>query len=472
MGSMATVNDISGLETVLHSVEEFIKQKYARKEPVSLSIGIVYDQELLWSKSFGFANIEQQIQATPATIYNIGSVTKPFTATAILQLRDAGKLGLDDPVSNYLPDFHVQSRFADTPPITFRQLLSHRAGLPFNAPTEPILQDNVLLYPSREEMQRFINGINLITAPMTQHFYSNVGFVVLGLAIEKITGMPYTEYVKKHILRPLGMATSSFEPSEDWPEEIQKRLATPYTCNARSQEKPVASLTYYSLFRGQNPAGGLYSSVKDMAQFVSLQFREGPASESQLLRGSTLWEMQASVFLSPYHASWKSARALSWGTELFHGHTMLGHEGGSSGFGADIRFIPALKLGVITLTNGATATNQLNLALLELLLPTFAPLAVQRVEAKRLSSLPPIEQKWKRYEGMYIDISGGGFEARLTANKFIALIMGQETLLQMTGEGEFQMLDGPFAGEYIHFHSDQNGTIIHATSAGFLFTRK
>ena len=103
-----------------------------RNQP-GLSVAVVYDQELVWSAGFGHADMAQQIPATPETIYRIASITKLFTATAVLQLRDAGKLQLDDPVRKHLPWFNIQNPFGDAPPITLRHLLTHTAGLPREA---------------------------------------------------------------------------------------------------------------------------------------------------------------------------------------------------------------------------------------------------------------------------------------------------------------------------------------------------
>src|SRR5262245_33609913 len=108
----------------------WIEAQMAYKGQPGLSIGIVLDQQLVWAKGFGFANIAQKTPATPGTIYRIASITKLFTSMAIMQLRDAGKLQLDDPITKHLSWFELKNRFPDAPPITIRHLLTHTSGLP------------------------------------------------------------------------------------------------------------------------------------------------------------------------------------------------------------------------------------------------------------------------------------------------------------------------------------------------------
>src|SRR5262249_7480771 len=108
----------------------WIEAQMAYNGQPGISIGVVYDQELVWARGFGYANVAQKIAAMPQTIYRIASITKLFTSTAILQLRDVGKLQLDDPITRHLAWFNIQNRYADAPPITIRHLLTHTSGLP------------------------------------------------------------------------------------------------------------------------------------------------------------------------------------------------------------------------------------------------------------------------------------------------------------------------------------------------------
>src|SRR5579885_694131 len=144
---------IKELQATFALVDAFLEAERETRKLPGLSCAIVYDQEVLWSKGFGFANIEQKIVANPQTIYRIASVTKLFTATMMMRLRDSGRLHLDDPLEKYLPSGKVQSRFTDPSPITFRQVVAHIAGLPRDDSVERVYEGNVVIFPSREEIQ-------------------------------------------------------------------------------------------------------------------------------------------------------------------------------------------------------------------------------------------------------------------------------------------------------------------------------
>src|SRR5918994_1271186 len=143
---------VSAALTVLDS---WIAATIAQKEQPGLSIGIVYDQDLIWAKGYGFADLGRQVPATPATSYRIASISKLFTATAIMQLRDAGKLRLDDPVGSRLPWFSIKKTYASGPPITVRHLITHTSGLPREV-TGVNWSD--LVFPKRDEMPRVVSS--------------------------------------------------------------------------------------------------------------------------------------------------------------------------------------------------------------------------------------------------------------------------------------------------------------------------
>src|SRR5215510_16384185 len=144
-----------------------------------MSIVIVHDQDVLLAKGFGYADLEKKIPADPQTVYRIGSVTKAFTALMLMQLRDAGKLGLDDPIEKYLPEFKIKSRFADARPVTFRQVASHFSGLPREAPL-PYTYQVVTVFPRTEELIASLASTELIGPADTKFQYSNLGFNILG----------------------------------------------------------------------------------------------------------------------------------------------------------------------------------------------------------------------------------------------------------------------------------------------------
>src|SRR5262249_42193189 len=162
--------------------------------------GILYDQDLVWAKGFGYADVDKRTPATPRTIYRIASISKLFTSTAILQLRDQGKLQLDDPVAKHLPWFKVKSRHADAPAaVTVRHLLTHTSGLPRESPF-PYWTD--LKFPTREQLMQALVTQESVYPPETKWKYSNLALALAGEVVAAVSGEPYEEYVQKHILDP------------------------------------------------------------------------------------------------------------------------------------------------------------------------------------------------------------------------------------------------------------------------------
>ena len=169
-------------------LEAWIQSQMAYRGLPAMSVGVVYDQELIWAKGFGFADVEKKIPATPATIYRMASVTKTFTATAIMQLRDAGRLNLDDPVVKHLPWFKIKSPFGDAPAITIRHLLTHTSGLPREA-AYPYFTDNK--FPTLDQIKETLPNQEAVYAPETHWKYSNLGLALAGEIVAQASGEPY-----------------------------------------------------------------------------------------------------------------------------------------------------------------------------------------------------------------------------------------------------------------------------------------
>lgn len=170
--------------------------------------GVVVDGVLIGSGQTGLLETKSKVEATQASAFRIASMSKSFTAMAILQLRDKGKLKLDDPVSLYIPTFAKQAYTAsDEPPVTIRDLLTHAAGFPEDNPW-----GDRQLAKSDKELLAFINrGLSYSNVPEVAYEYSNLGFATLGYLIQKISGLPYDKYIAENILKPLGMTHTYYE---------------------------------------------------------------------------------------------------------------------------------------------------------------------------------------------------------------------------------------------------------------------
>ena len=185
--TISIINDLD-VSFKLKVFECWIESKIAYEDWPGLSIGIVYDQELIWSKGFGYANMEKKIPSTVYTKYLLASNTKQFTAIAIMQLRDAGKIDLNDPVEKYLPWINeIKQPFNNVPKITIRNLLTHTSGLPMDG---LYLYCDDCILPALNELIEKLKYQTAAYPPETRWKYSNLEFAMLGEIVSKVSGIP------------------------------------------------------------------------------------------------------------------------------------------------------------------------------------------------------------------------------------------------------------------------------------------
>ena len=347
-----------------------------------VSIGIVHDQTLVWAQGFGWADVERRVPATADTLYRIASITKTFTATAILQLRDAGRLQLDDPLTRHLPWFSIASRHAEAPPITIRHLLTHTSGLPREA-AFPYWTD--FDFPTVERLREGLTRQEGVLATETQWKYSNLALALAGDVVEAVSGELYADYVTRHILDPLGMKDTSVAS----PDPGDSRLARPY--GRRMPDGSRAPAPYVDT-RAIAAAANITTSVTDLARFAMLQLRDGPAGGAQILRGSTLREMQRVHWLEP---DWQAGWGLGFRIMRAGGKTHFGHGGSLPGYRTQLRIWPADKLAVIAMTNADDgAPEQLVDRAQQYVGPPIA-----KATARDEKHAP--DPAWRRYAGRY-----------------------------------------------------------------------
>jgi CubicO group peptidase (beta-lactamase class C family) len=307
------------------------------------AVGVVHGDSLAWAAGLGYADVASRTAPDSQTLYRVASITKTFTGTAILQLRDEGRLHLDDPAVVYLPEIAgASSPFGAIQTVTIRRLLSHESGLQSEPPgtdwSTPSYEG--LIERNLERATEFATTM----PPNAQSKYSNLGYQLLGEIVARVSGAPYVEYVRTHILDPLGMQDSGFEPL---PPGLKDRRATGYAARFLSDELPLAS-TAPTIWA----EGGLSSCVRDLARWVSFQFREegGPRTGSQVLSGASLKEMHTARYLAD--EAWTHAFCISWYAVRKDDMIWIQHSGGLHGFISNICFDPEHKVGAIVLLNG------------------------------------------------------------------------------------------------------------------------
>lgn len=316
--------------------------------------GVVHGGDLVWSGGTGFADVERRRPSAPSTLYRIASITKTFTALAVMQLRDEGALRLDDPIVRHLPEFSAATNpFGPIEDVTVRRLLTHESGLM----GDPDGTDwGLRTYPPLEETLEHPNRVRVVIPPDSASKYSNLGFRLLGEIVSRRSGISYEDRVRQAILKPLGMASTTFAPDGD----LADRRATGYDGRVVSDELTPA--------RGRDLAsagaeGGLWSSVEDLARWISLQFRTdaGDRGGSQVLAASSLAEMHRMRIITD--DGWTDAFGLGFYGIRRGDHVFVGHSGGFFGFTGDIRFHPGSRTGAIVLVNGDGEAEKLSVEL-------------------------------------------------------------------------------------------------------------
>jgi CubicO group peptidase (beta-lactamase class C family) len=333
---------LDDLQPVIAALDKKAAEMSQDPKAASFTLALVRPSGLVWTKSYGYADIAAKKSATADTVYRIGSITKQFTALMLLQLVHEGKVRLSDPVEKYFPEIHqVQNDYKNAPPITFWQLATHTSGLA----TEP------------EPMQTYTKGAledwekTLIAAlphtrfeyePGTHFNYSNVGYAVLGAALARAAHQPYINYVKQKILLPLGMTHSDFAVTP----EIRQRLATGYDVLIAvhwDEETPLRDLEG----RGYKvPNGGLFTTIDDLAHFLAFEMHGGPES---VLPRKEVEENELRIVTTD--RSMTRGRSLGVTLVTLSGHVFIGHSGGVSGYSATAFFQPDAEIGIIVLRN-------------------------------------------------------------------------------------------------------------------------
>lgn len=332
-------------------LEKFIFEKVSQTRLPGATIALVKDQQVIWSHAVGYKDIERGFAATPNTLYCIGSVTKSFTVLAVMKLIEEGKLSLQDPIDKYVP-FPVKP-FGE--PIRIWHLLSHTSGIPALGHAEAVIRsaigdsDKWIPASSSSDLLAFLQdaGDWVLNKPGERWYYLNEGYDLIGAVIAAVSGMSFVDYVRQHVLLPLGMERSYFRK-----EDVEKDLdvAIPYITTQEGKRIP-STYPYGSI----NAAGGLISSVLDMAKVVSMYLNQGACANGQFLTPASLAEMQTPRIPTPQKegAFGQYEYALGLGVlPDFLGRRLVGHSGSVGTATAYMGFIPEEKIGVVVLVNG------------------------------------------------------------------------------------------------------------------------
>ena len=339
------------LRAAFPAVDSIMREFTAREHVPGAAWAIVMDDRVVHTGVTGLRDVAAKAPVDSGSVFRIASMTKSFTAMAIMRLRDEGKLSLDDPAERYVPELKALAYpTSDSPRITIRHLLSHSTGFPEDNPWG----DQQLDISGAEFTAMLKKGIPFSNAPGVAYEYSNYGFAILGRIVTRAAGMPYNDYVASHILRPLGMRSTTLSPTSVPPG----RLAHGYRWEDEQwkEEPQLPDGAFGSM-------GGMLTSLSDLGRYVSAFLgawppRDGP--ETGPVRRASLREMQQ-VWRSaaPSVGRDSSGVRLNAGgygyglrvsSDCRFGH-IVGHSGGLPGFGSRMQWLPEYGIGIIAFGN-------------------------------------------------------------------------------------------------------------------------
>ena len=302
---------------------EGVIKAYVDPDVFSGAVLVAKDGKPIFRKAFGMADREWDVANTPETRFRLGSITKQFTATAILQLAEQGKLSVDDPISKYYPD--APAAWA---PITLKHLLTHTSGIPSYTAIPGFFAQQARLDKTPDEIIALTRDKPLDFPPGSKYAYDNTGYILLGYVVEKVSGQPYAAYLQDHVFTPLGMKDTGYDVSDT----ILPRRASGYSVaggKARNAAFLAMSLPY--------AAGSLYSTVDDLLIW-----------DQALHAGKAIKPASVAAMFTDYGFKYGFGQSIRVDNK---GRRVWGHNGGINGFSTQLNHLPDDGLTVIVLAN-------------------------------------------------------------------------------------------------------------------------
>jgi CubicO group peptidase (beta-lactamase class C family) len=408
-----------------------------------LGVGIVTPEGPIYTKGFGLARFAPETPATPETVFRIGSIAKTFTAIGLMQLWERGCFQLDDPVNDYLRTYRVEHADPRTPPVTFRHILTHTAGVGEFRSIRDLARPMIGLgakpgAPVPSPNDYYAPRLRAELPPETKWAYANHAFATLGQLIEDLSGQPFATYMQERVFAPLGLTSTDYLRSE----QVSERLATGYHLQ-RGRLKPV---DYVEIV--VRAAGSVFSTVDDLQRYLGFLLRGARDGGGAILQPETL-----RLMLAPHYqvAPRLPAMGLAFVLDAIGGHRTAGHDGGWPGFVSQLLFAPDAGVGIVVLTNTSSP----------------APAAIGRDLLRRLLDAPdpasqiPRPGIWKRPHlwpdlcGFYGPTPGWNTNARLWLG-----LGGEIEILVRDGQLHARTLIGPLRGGVPLYPADAQDPLI------------
>lgn len=391
------------IKDLIPEIDAKIRAFKNEKNLPSVAYGLVVDGKIIHIHQEGTINFKTNKQADNQSVYRIASMSKSFASVAILQLRDAGKLKLDNPISIYIPELKGQKFSSDSPEITIRHLLTHAAGFPEDNPWG----DRQLGITEAAMLKMFKKGIAFSNEPGIAYEYSNMGFAMLGYIIKKVGGQPYQTYIDNNIWKPLGMNNTYWE----FAKVPDNQLVKGYRFLKNEQiEQPMEHDGAYGIM------GGMLTTIDDFAKYMSFHqaaYVSGSAP-SKVLKKSSIKEMNQPWNFNTLDPKAKTYSGSSCPTVSAYGYGIrwgkdceqkitIGHTGGLPGFGSNWKILPDYGIGIVTFANGTYApTSAINGQILDFIVEkaTLKPhlFPVSDILKQRQKELLALLPSWQNAE--------------------------------------------------------------------------
>ena len=423
--------------------ERFVRTLQAERRLPSVNAAVFRGGEPLWQLAVGLADVERDIPATPDTQYRIASITKTFTAAAILQLRDAGEVDIGAPLAEYVPE--LPDRRA-----TIKDVLSHASGLQRE---EPGSEWDPISFLPREEMMARLSEVERVLEPREEWHYSNIGFALLGEVVARVSGRPYEDYVEECLFRPAGLERTTWEP---------EGAAVGYHCEPWTD---VVHVEQPPDLGGGRPSGQLWSTTGDLARWAG--FLRDP--DAEVLRHETAAEM-ARVQTMADHRSWRMAWGL--GLMLIRSDELVfaGHSGGMNGFASNLAWHTRGDTGAALLVNATGAQFSIENAGIGLAVKA-AELAGGQPQAWRPGAAPPPELEsvlgnwWTEGWEFVFSFRDGNLQARPVGSVL------DPAVFELEQPDRYRTVSGRERGELLEIFRDDGGRAVKLTWATYPLTR-
>ncbi|MFX0201612.1 MAG: serine hydrolase domain-containing protein [Candidatus Hodarchaeota archaeon] len=360
--------------------DEIIPNHLAEDNVAGVTISVVNASGVLFAKGYGYANVAKGTLVTAnETLFNIASISKVFTATAVMKLVENGTLDLNTDVNNYLESFQVPM-MPGAGPITLAHLLSHTAG--FEESLEDIFISDIDSLPTIGEfLEEYLPA--RVFPPGYVQGYSNLGSALAGFVVEEVMGVSFGEFVEDHVLKPLGMnSTTAYQ-------QVPSSLAPRHSRGYSNFNGELVSNPHY--YCAVPPAGGMSSTAQDMAQIMLMYLNEGSYAGEQFLEETTVQQMQAEQVIGHPELT-----GIGYGfyRRKMNNQTLVGHTGGMPGFSGIMALLPEHEIGIFIAVNTDSGSYG---ELLTAFIDRYFPTSLEPVEA-----LPTTSDRLTQFEGYYL----------------------------------------------------------------------